>query len=231
MPLFPPLCTRQFPVRCELCGGIGPHSECLCAACQQDLPRINKCCFQCGRAMLQNSDVCGQCLAQPWFADRTIAAFQYQYPLDRLIIKLKYKQCISLVSPLAGALSSRLSINQLRPLPEVMVPVPLHYLRLYSRGFNQSVEVCRILGRRLNIPVDLDIVERIRNTKPMINLTAEERSKNIRAAFKLTRRLPYRSIAIVDDVITSGSTVNELARLFRLAGAAYIEFWALARAD
>ncbi len=231
MSLFPWLYRLRFPARCELCGGIGPHSEAVCAACQLDLPRISNCCFQCGRTMLQGSDVCGLCLVQPWFADRTVTAFQYRYPLDRLIKKLKYKQCISLVSPLAGVLSSRLLADHSFPRPEVMVPVPLHYLRLYARGFNQSVEVCRILGRRLNIPVDLDIVERTRNTSSMIDLTAVERRKNIRGAFKLTRRLPYRSIAIVDDVVTSGSTANELARLFRLAGAVYIEFWALARAE
>jgi len=146
--------------------------------------------------------------------------------MDRLIQKIKYRDCIRLVSPLSNKLAACLAQHD---LPEALIPVPLHPYRLYGRGFNQSLEICRILNGCLGIKVFADLVVRTRNTKPMFELGAKQRSRNIRDAFRLTGLLGCRRVAIVDDVITSGSTANELARLLKRAGASRIEYWALAR--
>jgi ComF family protein len=116
-------------------------------------------------------------------------------------------------------------------MPELMIPVPLHFLRLYSRGFNQALEICRVLTKELNIPYDSTLVVRDTNTAPMAALARERRRENIRGAFRLARPLPSRSVAIVDDVITSGATSDGLAVLLREAGARHIQVWSLTRAE
>lgn len=161
---------------------------------------------------------------------RVIAAFNYRYPLDGLIKQIKYKQRIRLVSPLVKILSDRIQAVSFT-LPEVMVPVPLHPHRLYTRGFNQSRQICSVLSWSLPLCTDTDLVIRTRNTLPMFNLEAEQRRENIEGAFQLVQHCRYKSIAIVDDIITSCSTMNELARLFHKAGVEQIQYWALARAD
>jgi len=230
MPISVSWSLPALPVRCDLCGVSGNHAECLCDECLQDLLQIRSACLRCGRPLQQDTPACGKCLVEPAFADRCIAAFHYQYPVDALIKRLKYRQCIRLATPLTRILSLRLA-QLVAPLPEVMVPVPLHRARLYQRGFNQSVEICRLLGQRLQIPVDTACVIRSKPTRPMYDLSASERRENIAGAFRLTQPLAYQSVAIVDDVITSGSTVNELARLLRDAGVANIALWALARTE
>jgi ComF family protein len=230
MPISVSWSLPAFPVRCDLCGATGIHAECLCAECLNDLLLINSSCLRCGRPLLQDAPACGKCLDEPGLAYRSIAAFHYQYPVDALIKRLKYRQCIRLATPLSRILSQRLT-QVATPLPEVMIPVPLHRLRLYQRGFNQSMEICRVLERRLHIPVDTTSVIRAKATRPMFDLSASERRDNIAGAFKITRPLAYQSVAIVDDVITSGSTVNELACRLRDAGVAKIELWALARTE
>ncbi len=226
MPEFYFLRPSLLSTRCELCGDVGYFSSCVCDPCLSDLPRLKDHCSRCGMVLPQYADTCGNCITTIWYADLTICPFQYHYPLDRLIQKIKYQDCLRLVSPLTKKLVSCLTQNT---LPEALIPVPLHPYRLYSRGFNQSVEICKILNDCLGIKVITDLIVRTRNTKPMFELGAKQRSRNIRDAFRLTRPLGYRSVAIVDDVITSGATANELALLLKQAGASRIEFWALAR--
>lgn len=212
--------------RCELCGVVGNLSSCICDACIDDLPQVINQCVRCGMVLSKNAEVCGSCLNTDWLAYQTICPFQYHYPLDRLIQKIKYHDGIRLISPLANKLALKLDQQH---LPEVMIPVPLHPFRAYNRGFNQSMEICRILKNQLGIQIFSDGILRTRNTKPMFDLGSSQRSINIRGAFRLTKSLSHRSVAIVDDVITSGATANELARILIKAGANKIAFWALAR--
>jgi ComF family protein len=131
---------------------------------------------------------------------------------------------------LSLALAQRIKAQEL-PLPALLVPVPLHAARQYARGFNQSLEICRVLGRALAIPYDCRIVRRRRMTAPMFSLTPGARRRNIRGAFQVTRPPPADHVAIVDDIMTSGATARELSRALRRAGAARVEVWALARAE
>jgi len=116
-------------------------------------------------------------------------------------------------------------------MPQALLPVPLHYSRLYQRGFNQSLELTKRLARELTLPVDARLLQRHRATREQAQLGPKERRRNLRAAFSLKRANPYQSAAIVDDVITTGTTAAELARLLRRSGTKQIQIWALARAN
>jgi len=115
-------------------------------------------------------------------------------------------------------------------VPEALVPVPLHRARLRERGFNQAVEIARPLAARLGIELDLNSCERVRNTAEQTRLDAVQRLRNLKGAFRVVRDVPYRRVAIVDDVLTTGSTVASLAGSLRATGVEEIEVWSCARA-
>jgi ComF family protein len=130
---------------------------------------------------------------------------------------------------LLGTLLTRALQQAGAPYPELLLPVPLHPARLRERGFNQAVEIARPLAQALGLPLDLNSCQRRRATAPQAGLEAIERRRNIRGAFALTRPLPARHLALIDDVVTTGSTVAELTRLLKRAGAERVEVWALAK--
>ncbi len=216
---------------CELCGKRDVLNECICQECLIDLPLMDLSCVSCGRELLHRDERCGKCLASPFLAQRVLTAFKYQYPLDVLVKLFKYKQQTRLIYPLARILAHRIRAASNAELPVVLIPVPLHHKRLYQRGFNQSQQICSALSGILGVGVDNGLVSRTRNTLPMVELEIDQRRTNIAGAFRWKKACDYKSVAIVDDVITSGSTMNEVAMLFRNAGVKHIEFWALARAE
>ena len=122
------------------------------------------------------------------------------------------------------------AVNAQAVKPEVIIPVPLHSSRYRERGFNQSLEIARILSRRLVIPLDYRSCSRIHATQAQTQLDAKERARNLKKAFAITKPLPYTHVAILDDVVTTGATVNELAKMLRQAGVKRIDVWACARA-
>ena len=131
---------------------------------------------------------------------------------------------------LLGELLARHLLVRGGPLPELILPIPLHPRRLRQRGFNQALELALPLGRRLGVPLDRHSCRRNRATQPQTELDLKQRRRNLRNAFALAGPLPARHIALVDDVVTTGSTSNELARLLKRAGAERVEVWAAARA-
>ena len=215
-------------VCCELCGIQSNKGEGICCDCEADLPFIINGCVRCGSPS-PGFMVCGKCIVSSSHIDNIIAPFLYLYPVDTLIKNIKYKQRLSIIPSLAEHLINQLIVRPDK-WPDFLVPVPLHTTRSFFRGFNQSVEICKILGRELKIPCDYSLIKRIRNTSPMFNLGTKDREKNISNAFRVTRRTEGLSIAIIDDVVTSGATGNELARLLKLRGAKRVQVWALARA-
>jgi len=221
--------SRIILSRCALCHALQAETLSLCSACLNDLPWIDNFCYSCGMP-LGISDTCGSCLILPSVLNQTICAYRYAYPLDLLIRRYKYKQKLDLIQPLVSVLSEKILATS-ETLPEVIVPVPLHFNRLFNRGFNQSLEICKILSRIINVPVDNNLIARVRDTTPQFKLTSKQREENLRGAFKITTCRTYQSLAIVDDIITSGATSDEIARLFRRSGVKQIQLWALARAD
>lgn len=173
--------------------------------------------------------LCGQCLNHPPPFDAARAPLLYRPPLDWLVQGYKFNQRLA-PGRLLGELLARHLAQEVAAMPELIVPVPLHPARLRQRGYNQALELARPLARRFDVPLARGLVRRTRATATQSLLAAEERRRNVRGAFALAAPLTARHVAIVDDVIATGSTVGELARLLRRAGAQRIEVWALARA-
>lgn len=153
-----------------------------------------------------------------------MAAFAYAFPVNKLIQAAKFSEQLALIDRLADALSHAIYTR-----PDGIVAMPLHPLRLRERGFNQSALLAQRIAKQLNIPLLKNACIRTRNTSPQSTLPWQERGKNMRKAFTCTADLGGKHIAIVDDVMTTGASIEELARTLRQAGAASISAWVVAR--
>jgi ComF family protein len=216
---------------CLLCQARAPAGKDLCAACDQSLPRAQGACPRCGApgAAVGTDAVCGECQQRPPAYDATRAVFRYATPVDRLIQHLKYHGRLELSRVLGGYLAQHLLALD-DPLPDVMLPVPLHVSRLRHRGYNQSLEIARCVGRELRIPLDRQGARRIRATAPQMELPRDQRRKNVRGAFEVNAAFSGQRVAIVDDVMTSGHTVNALAECLHNNGAKEVRVWVVAKA-
>ena len=213
------------PGNCLLCGAYSGRSL-LCQSCHDDLPCLPEAsCPQCGEQS-PNGERCGACLKQaPHFAS-TRALFRYDFPADRLIQALKYGHQLAVAAWLGGHMA-----EQLRDQPcDLIIPMPLHPDRLRQRGFNQSVELSRPLSSALQKPLALDCLLRTRATPPQAELALKDRARNVRGAFECRQEIGERSVLLVDDVMTSGATLNECARVLLLHGARRVDVAVAARA-
>lgn len=200
----------------------------ICAGCKQDQIDVDvQRCPVCAEREPE-ARICGRCLQQPPTFDATLVLCDYRYPLNRYLHSLKYQHRPELVSAIANELGWRLQ-QRCERLPQAVIPVPLHRRRQRQRGFNQAVLLARQLGRLLGVPVMEDVFIRSRDTASQSSLQVDQRRKNLRRAFKRTKEIDYRHVAICDDVVTTGATVNELARELRRAGCDEIEVWAAAK--
>lgn len=222
------LIAAIMPGSCLLCGAdVVRQERLLCARCAADLPASGSGCYVCGAA-LPLKLICGSCLARPPAFDHVISAYAYRYPVDQLIKNLKYRQQLVVARALAQGLVQRIR-QEGGTLPDCVLPVPLHPLRLVRRGYNQAEVIAREAGRELGTAVAGNLVRRQRFTREQSRLSLPERRRNLRRAFAMRRSLQCRHIAIVDDVMTSGATAGELARLLRRNGVERIDVWVLAR--
>lgn len=216
--------TGLLPARaCVLCGALGQHGA-WCAACDAALPRLAA--VRCPVCALPTpgGEVCGRCLKKHPHFDHTAAAFAYRFPADKLVQALKFGEQLDLATPLADSLAENVAIPA-----DCMVPMPLHPARLRKRGHNQSLEIARRLAARLGIPLHPQACIRLRDTPPQSTLKWKERGKNMRRAFQCVEDFGGKHVAIVDDVMTSGASLNELALALRRAGAAQVSAWVVAR--
>jgi ComF family protein len=218
------LYSNLMPTPCLLCGKGNAHS-CLCNDCIINLPRLRHACPLCASPLNHNA-MCGQCLHNPPEQDASISIFQYQAPIDRLITDLKYRDKLFLSRFFAQQMAKQVKD---RPLPQLLIPIPLHKKRLRYRGYNQSMELARYLSKQLSIPVDNNILIRIRDTAPQASLPFSERKKNIKRAFDVNNVNIPNHIALIDDVLTTGHTAAVAAKALRQAGVNTIELWTIAR--
>lgn len=229
-----PLCWLSrllWPSRCALCGLPSQSDLDLCAGCEGDLPVNDNGCEHCAEPLPRESSrptLCGTCLSHPPAFDACVAPFRYAFPVDRMIQGLKYRRELHYGRILGQLLSRHVAHRKTRP--ELVIPVPLAVTRYRERGFNQARELAMPVCKSLGLKLCSDLVERRRETREQAGLDRKDRLKNTRDAFALIAPLPARHVAIVDDVVTTGSTVNEVAKLLRSAGAEWIEVWAAARA-
>jgi ComF family protein len=167
--------------------------------------------------------VCGRCLARPPPWDRAHAAFAYAFPLDRLLVAMKYRGALAYADYLAQALARVVPV-----LPQVVVALPLARSRQRARGFNQAAEIARRAARELRVPSSEGLT-RVRDTGAQAGLPWRERRRNVRAAFQALPAIAGRHVAIVDDVLTTGATLAEATRAARAGGARTVDVWVVAR--
>ncbi len=222
--------SALFPSRCVLCGDPGTRELDLCYGCLSDLPRNRHSCHTCALPLPADSSEwqCGACQKKAPAHDSCFAPLHYHYPVDHLLTQLKFHQKL-VHARLLGTLMARWLTQPTQP--ELLVPVPLHPARLRERGFNQALELARPIAKRLKLPIDTQICQRVIATTAQSGLHTEQRRKNVRNAFRVVGDLCAKHVVIIDDVVTTGHTVNEMAQALRQAGAEHIDVWACARAS
>ncbi|MHB1094084.1 double zinc ribbon domain-containing protein [Thiobacillus sp.] len=217
--------NQLVPRNCLLCGGAA-HTGQICLACLDDLPWHTQAqCPQCATPVA-SGQTCGACLKHPPAFDRTFAALAYAFPLDRLIPRLKYHGQLA-IAPALGECLARMV--ETVPAPDRMIAMPLHAKRIRERGFNHATEIARALALRLGLPLDTTSCQRIRDTPPQMGLKHIARRRNLRGAFTCSGDVRGQHIALVDDVMTTGTSLDELAATLKRAGAREITCWVAAR--
>ena len=219
--------ARLLPQRCALCGGPAGASV-LCAPCGRALPALPPACPVCAEPS-PGAVACGACLRKAPRYAATIAAHAYAFPVDRLVQALKYEHCLELAQPLGDALAAALlrAPDALRGVAAI-VPLPLSRARQVERGFNQSIEIARVVARRTGVPLARHLA-RTAHAPPQASLPWRERARNVRGAFACTTRLDGRRVAVLDDVMTTGATLDTAAAALIAAGASRVDAWVVAR--
>lgn len=213
------------PGNCLLCSA---HSttHTVCTDCLADLPwHSQPHCPQCATPT-PNGQICGACLNHPPAFGRTVAALAYAFPLDRLIPRLKYHGQLA-IAPLLGECLVRAATSS--PRPDCLMAMPLHARRIRERGFNHATEIARVVAKQLALPLDTRSCQRIRDTPPQMGLKHDARRRNVRGAFTCSGAVAGRHIALVDDVMTTGTSLDELAATLKRAGAREVTCWVAAR--
>ncbi len=228
-----PVINLVLPPRCPICGDIVGEDGKFCLACWRQLEFLREpWCESCGRPFAyerQRDMVCADCLVQPPDHDGVRAVVRYDDVSALIPMRLKYGMRLGMADLIAGQLAP---FAAELPRDTVIVPVPLHRRRLWSRGFNQSVLIGRALSRGTGLPMHLDVIQRIRATPPLRAMPPEKRRKTVRNAFapaKSAAIIESRPAILVDDVYTSGATANACARLLKKAGATKVLLFCWAR--
>ncbi|CAN5144129.1 ComF family protein [soil metagenome] len=219
-----------FPPTCALCGA-GAERLDICAGCEADLPRFERACPRCATPLaghVAEGIECGRCQQRPPAYDRALCAFAYRFPADRLLQALKFHGALVYGRVLGELLAAHIETAG-DPLPSLIVPMPLHSSRLRERGFNQAFEIARPIARRFALPLETRRVTRVRATREQTHLDPPARRANLRGAFAAHAGAWRSHVAIVDDVLTTGSTAGELARTLRRAGVSRVDVWCVAR--
>jgi ComF family protein len=219
------LLRRTLPQACALCRADSGDAL-LCDACRAGLPRIVAACPRCALPSA-GALVCGACLAQPPPYVAAVAAWAYAFPADRLLHAFKYRGELALAEPLAQALCTALAARS-AALPDCIVAIPLSPQRQRTRGFNHAREIARRVASASGVPL-ADGLRRTRDTPAQAALRLADRAANLRGAFDARGDFAGRSVAIVDDVMTTGATLEAAASALLAAGALRVEAWAVAR--
>lgn len=201
----------------------------ICNACLQDLPWHNCAqCPQCGLPAYDNQ-LCGHCINSPPDFDATRALFRYAFPVQPMLQRYKYGELLTLGETFGHLLAGYIAEKQINEKPDLIIPMPLHPQRLQERGFNQSLEMARIVAKNLEVKLDQNICQRIKLSPPQASLPLKQRVKNMKGAFTCTQPLDGVNIAVIDDVMTTGASLNALAKTLKQAGASRVECWVIAR--
>lgn len=217
------------PFYCLVCGAGSESKKALCEGCQHDLPWLGQVCSCCSVPLpCDGVELCGTCQQKHPAFNRVHALFHYQSPIDHMITGLKFNDRLVNAVLMGKLLAENMEENNIAP-PDALLPVPLHRLRLRKRGFNQALELARPLAKTWQIPLLTNTVTRTRATQAQMELPARQRHRNIRGAFTCADPLTIKRVGLVDDVVTTGSTVNELAQVLKRHGAEQVDVFAISR--
>lgn len=201
----------SWPTSCFLCGSLNPHP--LCPDCLLELPFYTK-----NPIEENNSPI-----------THLYVLFEYLPPINKLIHAIKWHNNLALLRFLARLMANHLDMTE---LPTLLVPVPLHWWRVWQRGYNQSVELAKIISQELNIAYSYRVCYRTRYTPPQSQLMKAERLTNLTNVFKINHLNPqWQHILLIDDVTTTRTTLNELAQVFLLAGVSRVDAWCCAKTE
>ena len=226
------LLLASLPNRCLICHQqVNPPHHGICHICLTACLYAEPTCLGCGRALVIQRRYCGSCMASAPLV--VVAPCSYHDGVGDYVAAMKYQGQFAILQALVIALIERLEALEAEGVverPQVLIPVPLHSSRLRDRGFNQAWIIAKALSQRLQIPLVDDAVMRVTNTRPQAGLTGKQRRRNLEGAFALKRHFPYQRVAIIDDVVTTGTTANALAKLFE-SRYIHVQVWCLARAE
>ncbi len=219
------------PPTCILCGNPGYNSLDICKTCYIRLPRNNLCCYRCAEIFtvaIAVPALCGRCLSETPAFDETYAPFIHQEEIRHLITGLKFGAQFKNARLLGSLLAEY--VDKAAEKPDCIIPVPLHKARYHERGYNQALEIARTVSKTLQIPIDYSSCVRHKDTPHQTGLTAKKRRQNLRRAFSVKKTIDIHNVAILDDVMTTGSTANALAIELKRAGVSRVDVWVCARA-
>ncbi len=221
--------AQSFGAQCQLCQcDLTSNSQWICNHCEATLPKSKNGCQTCAVPLSGSTPRCGQCLKSPPSIDQLVACFDYQFPINQWLPQFKFSRQSALAKWFADQLMASLSLFN-HQLPQAILPVPLHKQRMRQRGYNQAHLIARHLSRKLRIPLLDTAVQRHKTTEAQSGLSVKQRQTNIRQAFSVNGPLPG-FVAIIDDVFTTGSTVNELSRTLKQHHCHRVEAWVVAHA-
>lgn len=220
----------NLPRCCILCEHYCQGGISLCTPCQTHLPHITHACERCAIPLASTEQtLCGQCIQAPPAFDRAISLYRYESPISTMIHELKFSHRFACAQALGSVLGRHISTCYSHDqLPECLIPIPLHTKRLRQRGFNQAIEIARPIARHLSIRMDVNSSYRQRATQEQMHVPLKHRKRNVKKAF-YAKPLPYQHIAIIDDVITTGNTVNALSECLKQQGVRRVDVWSIAR--
>ena len=220
---------RKLPSTCPLCNQYHHESLVICGDCRALLHPLGYHCSHCALPLPQSEHpVCGHCIKQKPYFDKIYTAYLFKEPLRTLIHEFKYRQSLYL-----SAFMAHLILDAISPLhltASCLLPVPMHPKNIKSRGYNHAAELAKYLARYLRIPCHLTDAKKISHTPNQASLGLRERQTNLKNAF-LVRNAKQPHVVIIDDLVTTGSTVNELARLLKQKGASRVDVFCCARAS
>ena len=218
------------PARCAGCGAIVDELHSFCVTCWTQVEFLGESgCKACGMPLeATEAEECGACLARPPQIQRTRAAVAYGDLSRGIAIRLKYGRKVALARTMARYMAPLVDRSDGDP---ILVPVPLHRSRLWQRGFNQSALVAREIGARLSLSADAGLLRRVKRTPPLKGMSLNQRQRTVAGAFRVSSNadLQGRTVVLVDDVLTTGSTVDACAKALKRAGAERVELVSWAR--
>lgn len=213
-----------YPVKCPFCGTV--TNEGICRACRESLPYVTQPrCVQCGKPIRRaENEFCADCVSARHKFEEGRSLWVHREPVSGAIYALKYKN-LRINGEIFGRELARCYGGYLKKYKvELLIPVPLHWKRRLGRGYNQAAVIAEALSEYTGIPSDSRILRRVKNTEAQKNLDNKQRRRNIRGAFRAEKRIAARRVAVIDDIYTTGSTLDEAARVLRQAGAEKVYF-------